>query len=352
MQDVDAEANIHRLQESFNALNYSAEETLDVYGLMLLARLTDEYLADLRTKGLMTGGVSCKGHEAIQVVCARELVVGTDYTLPYYRDLALVIAMGMPLYDIFLNHLGSEADPNSGGRMRPAHWSSRKLGIVSSSGVAATHILHAAGIAFAAQIRQSSAITAAFFGEGATSEGDFHEALNFAGIHRVGALFICENNGVALSTPQSRQMKVKHVVDRASAYGVHGMLVDGSNVFAAAAAIRDAATRARSGGGPVLLEAIIPSQMRMREQPDIYDPVYGLRAFLLQSGKLTEAADTEMRETFTQKIEDAYKLALSADKAGIFAVQDYVYADNPAVNVQEHLQTETSFNIEETLQHD
>lgn len=236
--------------------------------------------------------------------------------------------------------------------MRPAHWSSRKLGIVSSSGVAATHILHAAGIAFAAQIRQSSAITAAFFGEGATSEGDFHEALNFAGIHRVGALFICENNGVALSTPQSRQMKVKHVADRAPAYGVHGMLIDGANVFAAASAIREAAARARNGGGPVLLEAVIPSQNKMHEQPEIYDPVYSLRTFLLQLGALTEAADKEMREACAQKIEEAYQLALSTDNTGIFAVQDYVYADNPAESPQENIQPEISFSIEETLPND
>ena len=136
----------------------------------------------------------------------------------------------------------------------PAHWSSRRLGIISGSSPIGTQIPHAAGIAYAVKYREEDAVVASWFGEGATSEGDWHEGLNFAGIHRLPVVFICENNRYAISVEQSKQMAVENVADRAAAYGFPGVVVDGNDVLACFAAMKEAVARARSGGGPTLIE--------------------------------------------------------------------------------------------------
>lgn len=294
---------------------------------MLLARLVDERLAELRAQGLATGGAICRGHEAAQVGCVEPLRVGTDYVLPYYRDLAVMLAMGMPPQAIFLNQLSRATDPISGGRMRPAQWNSRKLNVVSASGMVATQTLHAAGIAFATKLRHERAVAITFFGEGATSEGDFHEALNFAGLHQLPVIFVCENNGIALSTPQTSQMAVSHVADRAAAYGMPGVIVDGSDALAVIATAREAFRRARAGEGPTLIEVIVLRLAATDQPPDPRDPVEALRAYLLSRGDLTPAHEGELRASIALELDLAVRAALDAPLPNPATVGENLFGD-------------------------
>ena len=135
----------------------------------------------------------------------------------------------------------SKADdfPRAAGRCR-AHWGSRRLGIITGSSPIATQVPHAAGIAYAAKYRDEDAVVATWFGDGATSEGDWHEGLNFAGVHKLPVIFVCENNHYAISVPQSKQMAIQDVAQRAEGYGFPGVVVDGNDVLACYGAMKQA----------------------------------------------------------------------------------------------------------------
>ena len=211
--------------------------------------------------------------------------------------------------------------------MRPAQWNSRDFRVVSASGLIATQTLHAAGIAFAAKLRGEAAIALTCFGEGATSEGDFHEALNFAGLHQLGVIFVCENNGIALSTPQSRQMRAEHVADRAASYGMPGVVVDGIDVLAVIDAAREAFTRARNGQGPTLLEIIVPRLPASTDAPDRrHDPVLFFQDYVHARGDLTLEADQHLRHTISQELDAAEQLALTSAPPDPTTIHDQLFA--------------------------
>src|SRR5690606_21817318 len=147
-------------------------------------------------------------------------------------------------YEFLLGAFGRADDPASGGRQFPAHWSSPELKIPTGSTVIASHIPHAVGVALASKIKREDAATIVYFGEGSTSEGDFHHGANFAGIHRLPVVFFCENNGYAISTPQNKQMAVANVADKAAGYGFPGVTVDGMDVIAVFEATQGALERA------------------------------------------------------------------------------------------------------------
>jgi 2-oxoisovalerate dehydrogenase E1 component alpha subunit len=226
-----------------------------MFRFMITARLCDEAAFRLNRQGKAPFVVPVSGHEGCQVGTAYALERGRDIWLPYYRDLAVVLVAGFTPKDVFLGLFAKSDDPSSGGRQMPSHWGSRRLGIMSHSSPIGTQIPHAAGIAYAAKYRGEETVAACWFGEGATSEGDWHEGLNFAGIHRLPVIFICENNHYAISVTQTQQMGIENVADRAPAYGFPGVVVDGSDVLACYAAMKQAVERARVGEGPTLIEA-------------------------------------------------------------------------------------------------
>lgn len=239
---------------SHEALGLTRDDLLAMYRTMLTARLVDEAAFRLNRQGKAPFVVPVSGHEGCQIGTAWALERGRVVWLPYYRDLGVVLVAGMTPYEVFLGLFAKADDPTSGGRQMPAHWSSRRLGIISGSSPIGTQIPHASGIAYAIKYRGEDAVVATWFGEGATSEGDWHEGLNFAGIHRLPVVFICENNRYAISVEQSKQMAVANVADRAAAYGFPGVVVDGNDVVACFAAMKEAVARARSGRGPTLIE--------------------------------------------------------------------------------------------------
>jgi 2-oxoisovalerate dehydrogenase E1 component alpha subunit len=242
-------------ETSHEALGLTAEDLLSMYRYILTARLCDEAAFRLNRQGKAPFVVPVSGHEGCQVGTAYALERGRDIWLPYYRDLAVVLVAGFTPKDVFLGLFAKADDPSSGGRQMPSHWGSRRLGIMSHSSPIGTQIPHAAGIAYAAKYRGEQTVAACWFGEGATSEGDWHEGLNFAGIHKLPVIYICENNHYAISVTQTKQMPIKNVADRAAAYGFPGVVVDGSDTLACYGAMKQAVERARAGEGPTLIEA-------------------------------------------------------------------------------------------------
>ena len=235
------------------ALGLSQDDLLAMYRTMVMARLCDEAQFRLNRQGKAPFVVPVSGHEGCQVGTAWAFRRG-DVWVPYYRDMAVCLVAGMTPRDVFLGVFGKRDDPSSGGRQMPAHWGSRELNIITGSSPIATQIPHASGAAYAIKYRKEDAVVGCWFGDGATSEGDWHEGLNFAGIHKLPVVFFCENNKYAISVPLSKQMAVKDVAMRAGAYGFDGVIVNGSDVLASYEAAKAAVEKARSGGGPTLVE--------------------------------------------------------------------------------------------------
>jgi TPP-dependent pyruvate/acetoin dehydrogenase alpha subunit len=236
------------------ALGLTDDDLRAMHRTLVLARMLDEAALRQNRMGRAPFVVPGSGHEGCQIGTAWPMRRGTDIWLPYYRDLGVVLVAGMTPYEIFLGVFAKADDPSSGGRQMPSHWGSRRLGIITGSSPIATQVPHAAGIAYAARLRGEDAVVGCWFGDGATSEGDWHEGLNFAGIHRLPVIFVCENNHYAISVPQSKQMAVQDVASRAEGYGFPGIVVDGNDVIACYAAMKRAHDRARAGEGPTLIE--------------------------------------------------------------------------------------------------
>jgi 2-oxoisovalerate dehydrogenase E1 component alpha subunit len=314
-------------ETSHEALGLGADDLLAMYRYMITARQCDEAAFRLNRQGKAPFVVPVSGHEGCQVGTAYALQRGRDVWLPYYRDLAVVLVAGFTPKDIFLGLFAKADDPSSGGRQMPSHWGSSRLGIVSHSSAIATQIPHAAGIAYAAKHRGEETVAGCWFGEGATSEGDWHEGLNFAGVHKLPVVFVCENNQYAISVAQSKQMAIANVADRAAAYGFPGVVVDGSDALACYAAMKEAVERARAGEGPTLIEAktyrFFPHTSddddrtyRSREeveQAKHKDPLVVFGRYLTEHGvaddDALDAVKTEIRGDVDRQIDEAWSAA-------------------------------------------
>src|SRR5712691_6193651 len=242
-------------QSPHKLLDLSDAQLLEMHRYMLTTRMLDERMWALNRQGKAPFVVSSAGHEGCQVGSAYTLVRGSDYFVPNYRDLAAVLVAGLTPRDVLLGVYAKAEDPCNSARQMPSHWGCQRLGIISGSSPIATQVPHAVGLAYAVKYRREPAVVMCWFGEGATSEGDWHEGLNFAGIHRLPVVFFCENNKYAISVPQTKQMAIENVADRAAGYGFEGRVVDGNDVLACYEVTKAAVDKARSGGGPTLIEA-------------------------------------------------------------------------------------------------
>src|SRR2546426_8441003 len=222
---------------------------------MLLARTVGQRERMLNRMGKGPFAVTGEGHEATQVGTAFPLKPGYDWVVPYYRDIGVALTIGQTPRDLLLAHLSRAEDISSGGRNMPSHFSDPALHIVSGSAPVATHLPHAAGIALASRLRGLDEVTVVYTGDGGTSTGDCHEAMNFAGVHKLPVIFVCENNLYAISVRWEKQAAVKDVSIRAQGYGFPGVTVDGNDVLAVYAAAKEAVERARRGAGATLIEA-------------------------------------------------------------------------------------------------
>ena len=209
--------SVLHLHDRHTELGLSAEDLVGMYRTILTARVLDQKIWSLNRMGKAAFVVSGQGHEGAQVGSAWALRAGHDIVLPYYRDTGVMLTLGMTVEQILLAVLARADDPNSGARQMPNHWGWSAGNVITGSSPIATQLPHAAGLAYAAKLRGEDKVAVSFFGEGATSKGDFHEALNFAGIHQLPMVFVCENNGYAISVPMSSESAVDDVADRAHA---------------------------------------------------------------------------------------------------------------------------------------
>jgi 2-oxoisovalerate dehydrogenase E1 component alpha subunit len=248
-----------------------------------------------------------------------------DTMVPYYRSLAAVMAFGMTAKEVFLAALARADDPSSGGRQMPAHYGKAPRILTSGSPVA-TQIPHGAGAALASKIRGDGGVSITYFGDGASSKGDFHEGLNFAAIHKLPAIFVCENNHYAISVPSSKQMAVRSVADRAVGYGMFGVAVDGTDPLAVFAAVKQAVAHARAGEGPTLIESNVvrltphssdDDDRRYRTDTDRqearqHDPIDVFASYLHTHGLLSQDAERALRARVQHEVDDALAEAQAA----------------------------------------
>lgn len=307
-------------------LGLSDEKALEMYRHLVLGRAMDERWWVLNRAGKVAFVISCRGQEAAQVGAAHALRPGYDWVHPYYRDMALCLSLGMTPQEVMLDILAKAEAPSSAGRQLPGHWSYPRLRIISGSSPVITQVPQAAGVALAAKMRGEDTVVFTDFGEGSTAGGDFHEGLNWAGIYKLPVIFLCQNNQYAISVPARKQMPVPNVADRATAYGMPGVVVDGNDVLAVYAATKQAVDRARRGDGPTLIEAKTyrtsphssdddDRRYRSREEVQEWlkrDPVESYRRYLEEQNLLSQAKDKEMREAIAAQIDAATEYALNA----------------------------------------
>ncbi len=312
----------------------------DMLRYMMLARALDERMWVLNRAGKAPFVISCQGHEAAQVGAAFALTHGKDFILPYYRGLAMVLVMGMTPTEVMLGLFARATDPSSGGRQMPAHYGCRRLKIVTQSSPVGTQIPHAAGIGLAEKIKGGDAVVWVSFGEGTTSQGDFHEGVNLAAVHRLPVIFQCENNEYAISVHQRQQMAIGSVAERAAAYGIPGISVDGTDVLAVYEVTRRAVERARRGDGPTLIEARVvrmtahssdDNDRTYRPPHEItlvrhQDPIVRFVAQLREHGILSEAEEQEMRAEVKAIVDRATEEAEQAPMPEPETLYDHVYA--------------------------
>ena len=343
MSIPDTRAAKPRQDVTPKSLGLSEADVLDMYYYLRLARAVDDRMWALQRSGKAAFVISGQGHEGAQVGAVYALNREKDWLVPFYRSVAAVLTKGMPAAEIFLIQLGKAPDPSSGGRQMPGHYGHRHYKILSTSSPVATQCLHAAGIAYAAKVRQTGEIALTELGDGSTSEGDFAEALNFAAIHRLGVIFMVENNGYAISVPLAKQMAVPYVSMRAAGYGMAGVTVDGSHVLHAYAAARDAAARARRGEGPTLLEVMVPrltahssddAQEKYRPAEELTrdrerDPVRVFTEELRGWGILTDVREKEILSRIQHEIDIGTEIAEEAALPDPATATRYVYLEPP-----------------------
>ena len=241
---------------------------LRIYRVVVLTRAVDERLWTLARQGRAGFVLTARGHEVAQVATVAALHQGVDSAWPYYRDLGVAMALGVSPYELFLGALGRADDPHSGGRQLTSHFSSKRLRLGSVSSEVGAHIPHAVGAAWAGRVRGEASVAMCWFGDGASSEGAAHEAMNMAAVGKLPVVFVCENNGFAISVPLAQQMAVSSVAERASGYGMAGATVDGTDAAAVYRAACDAVERARAGEGPTLLDVAVPRLVPHSSQDD------------------------------------------------------------------------------------
>ena len=322
------------------ALGLSDAEAVEMYRTMLLARKIDERMWLLNRSGKIPFVISCQGQEAAQVGAAYALNRDTDYVLPYYRDMGVVLAFGMTAKDLMMSGFAKAADPNSGGRQMPGHFGQKKNRIVTGSSPVTTQVPHAVGIALAGRMDKKDIVSFVTFGEGSSNQGDFHEGANFAAVHKLPVIFMCENNKYAISVPYDRQVACENISDRAVGYGMPGVTVDGNDLLEVYQAVKEARERASKGEGPTLIETVSyrltphssdddDSSYRERkevEEAKKQDPLLIYKACLQEAGLLGEEEEKAMLDDIMAIVNEATDEAEKAPYASPESTLDHVYA--------------------------
>ena len=297
----------------------------DFYRSLIAARQLDERLILLQRSGKTSFAMQAAGHEGIQVAIAKAVKPGFDWLFPYYRDHGLALALGVPAVDIFAENLATRADPAK-GRQMPNHPGSKPLNVFTVASPIAAHIPPATGAAISAKVQNTGQVVVASFGDGATSEGDWHAGVNFASAQGAPIVFVVENNRYAISVDLVNQTGSENMAIKAKAYGMPGYYVDGMDVLASYHVMLEAIEHARSGAGPVLVEATVyrygphssaddDSIYRPKEEVEAWkrrDPILRLQKFLKNRGVWDEDWEEEVRQSVTDELAQALAAAEAA----------------------------------------
>jgi 2-oxoisovalerate dehydrogenase E1 component alpha subunit len=335
-------ANTKVAELGHQALGLTDADVLAMYRQMLLARAVDERMWLMQRAGKIAFIISGQGHEAAQIGITWPMRPNQDWMAPYYRSIASAITFGMTPEDIVTAHLAKGDDISSGGRQMPGHYGAARYNIVSLSSPVGTQVLHAVGIAMGAWVKGEDVVTLTSFGEGTSNQGEVHEAMNFAGVHKLPVIFVCENNGWAISVPLDQQVGGMSVAARAAGYGFPGVTVDGGDPLACYAAAKEAHERARRGEGPTLIEAVVvrltshssdDDQRRYREAGEVEDlkahdplPIFVNR--LMAAGILTTELEAQFRTEVKAEVNEASKRAEARPEPDVATAERWVYAED------------------------
>ncbi|MBM7598039.1 2-oxoisovalerate dehydrogenase E1 component alpha subunit [Virgibacillus halotolerans] len=328
-------------EDRHKSLGLTDEQVLDMYKTMLLARKLDERMWLLNRAGKIPFVISCQGQEAAQVGAAFALDNAKDYIAPYYRDLGIVLAFGMTAKDLMLSGFAKAEDPNSGGRQMPGHFGQKKNRILTGSSPVTTQLPHAVGVALAAKMEKKDFVSFTTLGEGSSNQGDFHEGLNFAGVHKLPVITMVENNKYAISVPVEKQLASENVADRAISYGMPGFTVDGNDPLAVYEHVKAARERAIKGEGPTLIEAITyrltahssdDDDRHYRESEEVEearkkDSLITFSKYLKDNRILTDEIELEMNKNIDVTINEATDYAENAAYADAESALKFVYEE-------------------------
>ena len=318
--------------------------TLELYRKMLTVYYVEERMKAFVRQGKCGFQASTRGHEKLQIGMTMLLKPGHDWFFTYYRSKAVAVGLGMPIKDIFLGMLGREGDPNSNGRNMPEQWSSRKLRLVSQTAVTGTQYLSAVGMARAIKMNGGDEIVHVSSGEGATSEGEFFEALNWASREKLPVLFTVQNNGYAISVPQTSQTG-SEVHRIAQGFGMPAFQLDGTwfeQMYETLPPVIDAM---RHGAGPALLEAKVvrldphsssDDQRKYRGETELQaitgrDPILQTERYLLRNGVVTDEGVASLRAELKAEVDRAADEADRYPQPDESTVMTHIYSDDPAL---------------------
>lgn len=317
------------------------DDVLKMYETMLMARRVDERMWLLNRAGKIPFVISCQGQEAAQVGAAFALDNTKDYIAPYYRDIGVVLHFGMTPKELMLSAFAKAEDPNSGGRQMPGHFGQKSNRILTGSSPVTTQLPHAVGVALAGKMKKKDFITFTTLGEGSSNQGDFHEGMNFAGVHKLPVIIMVENNKYAISVPVERQLACKNVSDRAIGYGMPGVTIDGNDPIEVYKHVKEAADRARRGEGPSLIETV-SERMTAHSSDDDHrqyrsadelaaqkstDPILTFGAYLKEHNIMTDDIEKEINERIMMIVNEATDYAEEAPYAKPEDAMKHVYAE-------------------------
>jgi 2-oxoisovalerate dehydrogenase E1 component alpha subunit len=316
-------------------------DVVRLYRSLVETRLLDERFVALQRQGRVGFHVGSLGEEAA-ILGSAFAMREDDFLFPCYREFGAALMRGMPLQTLVDNMFGNANDTVK-GRQMPCHYTCRSVGWASISSPVGTQITHAVGLAWAAKIQKKDVAALVYFGDGATSSSDFHSGLNFAGVFNLPVVFFCRNNGWAISVPVERQTATRTFAEKAVAYGIEGVRVDGNDLFAVVAATKRAVERGQRGEGPTLIEAITyrmgghstsddPNRYRESQALESWaarDPIERVRGYLAKRGLWGDGDEKELRASIETRFREAVSKAERTPPPRLETLFDDVYENAP-----------------------
>lgn len=333
------------------------DQMIEAYKLMLISRRLDDKMLTMIRQGKGFFHIGGAGHEAAQLAAAFNLQSKKDWAFPYYRDVAFVLGLGMTPEELMLCFMSREDDPNSGGRQMPAHYGHRELNIVSQSSPTGTQYLQAVGVAMGMKKRGSEEVVYVSSGEGTTSQGDFHEALNWASREKLPIIFFIEDNKYAISVHISEQVSGGSVYNMTKGYeGLSRYKMDGTDFTSSNNLMKEVIGRVRLGEGPALVEAecvrLLPhsssdDQRKYRPEEELAadtanDPIEKLKDILLQAKVMTEEEEASLRESVLETVNKAVEYAESREESESDTASRFVFDESGKTESFEYEKTEPS----------